>query len=214
MLFRTATGQIGGSQGSRVELTDRKIRASPPACVRRGMTLPRVGAEDAGVGELCSAPARGTASRPRYPPGSGRRLQTRSLFDLAQRQRLPAGDGPGALPRLRVVGDAGKPPAQLDRGREFPASSKTARIAAASASVTTNITRAWEGRQRPCKLILRSRNSHNEMVAEPQVPHEEAAASECSCQSGKKPRLSASCSALLHHMRAAMLCSSSPTASA
>ena len=38
-----------------------------------------------------------------------------------QRQRLPAGDGPGALPRLRVVGDAGEPPAQLDRSRELAA---------------------------------------------------------------------------------------------
>ena len=27
--------------------------------------------------------------------------------------------GPGALPRLRVVGDAGEPPAQLDRSREL-----------------------------------------------------------------------------------------------
>jgi hypothetical protein len=27
--------------------------------------------------------------------------------------------GPGALPCLRVVGDAGEPPAQLDRGREL-----------------------------------------------------------------------------------------------
>jgi hypothetical protein len=32
---------------------------------------------------------------------------------------LPASDGPGTLARLRVVGDAREPPAQLDRGREF-----------------------------------------------------------------------------------------------
>jgi hypothetical protein len=36
-------------------------------------------------------------------------------------QRLPAGDGPGALPRLHVVGDARKHPAQLDRSRELAA---------------------------------------------------------------------------------------------
>jgi hypothetical protein len=30
---------------------------------------------------------------------------------------LGAGDGPGALPCLGVVGDAGEQPAQFDRGR-------------------------------------------------------------------------------------------------
>ena len=37
----------------------------------------------------------------------------------SQRQRLPAGDGAGALPCLRVVGDAREALPQLDRGREF-----------------------------------------------------------------------------------------------
>jgi hypothetical protein len=36
-------------------------------------------------------------------------------------QRFPAGDGPGALPRLRVVRDAGEQLAQLDRGGQLPA---------------------------------------------------------------------------------------------
>ena len=35
------------------------------------------------------------------------------------RQRLPPGDGPGACPCLRVVGDSLKPPAQLDGGRQL-----------------------------------------------------------------------------------------------
>ena len=38
---------------------------------------------------------------------------------LHRPQRLPAGDGAGALPRLLVVGDAGEQPPQLDRGREL-----------------------------------------------------------------------------------------------
>ena len=33
----------------------------------------------------------------------------------------PANDGPGTLPRLGVVGDAGEQPAQFDRGRELAA---------------------------------------------------------------------------------------------
>ena len=55
----------------------------------------------------------------------------------------PADNHARTLPRLPVVGDAGKAPAQLDRGRNSPRCSKTARIAAASASVTTNIAGAW-----------------------------------------------------------------------
>jgi hypothetical protein len=41
--------------------------------------------------------------------------------DRARRrgQRLPAGYGPRALPRLHVVGDGGEQPAQLDGGRQF-----------------------------------------------------------------------------------------------
>jgi hypothetical protein len=35
-------------------------------------------------------------------------------------QRLPAGDRPDAGPRLHGVGDARKPPPQLDHGRELP----------------------------------------------------------------------------------------------
>jgi len=45
--------------------------------------------------------------RPRYPS------------DRARWQRLPAGNDPGAFPRLHGVGDAGKQPAQLDRGRQL-----------------------------------------------------------------------------------------------
>jgi hypothetical protein len=37
----------------------------------------------------------------------------------ARRQRLPPGDGPGALSRLRVIGDVGEQPAQLNGGRQF-----------------------------------------------------------------------------------------------
>jgi hypothetical protein len=36
-----------------------------------------------------------------------------------RRQRPPAGDGPGAFPRAGVVGDARKPSAQLDGGRQL-----------------------------------------------------------------------------------------------
>ena len=35
------------------------------------------------------------------------------------RQRCPAGDRPGVLPGLDVVGDAGKQPAQFDRSRQL-----------------------------------------------------------------------------------------------
>jgi hypothetical protein len=38
-----------------------------------------------------------------------------------QADGLPAGDDADALPGLPVVGDAGEPPAQLDRGRELAA---------------------------------------------------------------------------------------------
>ena len=37
------------------------------------------------------------------------------------RERLPLGDGPGESPRLVVIGDAGKKPAQLDGGRKLAA---------------------------------------------------------------------------------------------
>ena len=47
-------------------------------------------------------------------------MQTSSP-DLAQRQRLPGGDGPSELPCTSVVGNAWKPLAQLDGGRELPA---------------------------------------------------------------------------------------------
>jgi hypothetical protein len=36
-----------------------------------------------------------------------------------RRQRLPASDDTGALPRLQVVGDGGEQPAQLDGGRQL-----------------------------------------------------------------------------------------------
>lgn len=35
------------------------------------------------------------------------------------RQGLPAGDGPGAVPRLIVVGDAREQPVQLEDGQHF-----------------------------------------------------------------------------------------------
>ena len=42
-------------------------------------------------------------------------------YHLGRRDRRwrPSGDAPGALTRLLVVGDAGKPAAQFDRGRKF-----------------------------------------------------------------------------------------------
>jgi hypothetical protein len=58
------------------------------------------------------------------------------------RQRLPAGDGANTLPGLRGVGDARKQSAQLD-GSRLTTRSNAVRIAAASASVTTNIQGAW-----------------------------------------------------------------------
>ena len=36
-----------------------------------------------------------------------------------RRQRLPSGDGPDVRPRLRVVGDPRKSPAQLDSSRQL-----------------------------------------------------------------------------------------------
>jgi hypothetical protein len=51
--------------------------------------------------------ARATAQRPWLPE--------------RQRQRLPADDGSGTVPRLIVVPDAWKQSAQLDGGREFTA---------------------------------------------------------------------------------------------
>ena len=47
-------------------------------------------------------------------------MQTGSSPDLAQRKRIPCRDGPSELPCAYVVGDAWKPSAQLDRGRELP----------------------------------------------------------------------------------------------
>jgi hypothetical protein len=41
------------------------------------------------------------------------------LRPLHHLKRLPAGDDPSTRPRLRVVGDAGEQPAQLDRGGEL-----------------------------------------------------------------------------------------------
>jgi len=58
-------------------------------------------------------------------------------------RRLPTGDGPGAGSRLCVVGDAREALPQLDDGRQPPSLWKAARIAAASASVTTNMAGAW-----------------------------------------------------------------------
>jgi hypothetical protein len=74
------------------------------------------------------------------------RVGPRRSPDLAQRQRLPGGDGPGIYSRLSIVGNARKPAAQLDSGRELAASVECGTDRRASASVTTNIVRAWEGR--------------------------------------------------------------------
>ena len=49
------------------------------------------------------------------------RVGPRRSPDLAQRQRLPGGDGPGIYSRLSIVGNARKPAAQLDSGRELAA---------------------------------------------------------------------------------------------
>ena len=58
-------------------------------------------------------------------------------------QRLPAGDGPGTGAGLRGVGDGGEQPAQLTAADSSPRCSKAARIAAASASVTTIMPAGW-----------------------------------------------------------------------
>src|ERR1700712_3775540 len=53
-------------------------------------------------------------------PTSANNYGFRAALTLRLRwQRLPASNSPDALPRLRVVGDAGKPPAQLDGGRQL-----------------------------------------------------------------------------------------------
>jgi hypothetical protein len=59
-------------------------------------------------------------------------------------QRLPAGDSTRAFPRLRGVGHAREQAAQLRGGREFATLLEWVRMAAASASVTTNIREAWD----------------------------------------------------------------------
>jgi hypothetical protein len=60
-------------------------------------------------------------------------------------RRLPPGNRPRTLPGLGVVGDAGKPAAQFNRGRQFAVAFEMARISVASASVTTNIGKGWRG---------------------------------------------------------------------
>ena len=50
------------------------------------------------------------------PPLAGAQRYNRGRRD---RPRRPACDGPGALPRLLVVDDAGEPAADLDGGRQL-----------------------------------------------------------------------------------------------
>jgi hypothetical protein len=100
---------------------------------------------------------------PGLAPGGGRRLRLPSSprsaashrviaglsigrhygWGVAPRARRPAGNHPCALTRLHIVRDAGEQSAQLDGGRKLATTSNAARIAVASASVTTNICRAW-----------------------------------------------------------------------
>jgi hypothetical protein len=66
------------------------------------------------------------------PPGhrTGQPVRTAALAALAgmqscpraqrRRQRLPIGNGPGAFPRLSIVGDGREQPAQLDGSRHLP----------------------------------------------------------------------------------------------
>jgi hypothetical protein len=50
----------------------------------------------------------------------GRKLRPERWPSEGSRERLPVGDGPGALPGLRHVGDQRKQPAELDSGRWLP----------------------------------------------------------------------------------------------
>ena len=81
MLLRTATG--------------RNWRRPGPSCRTDGLEDP-----SDGCGRTVQRRRAGRLAAPDIHYGSGHRVQTRSLFDLAQRQRLPACDGPSAFPRL------------------------------------------------------------------------------------------------------------------
>jgi hypothetical protein len=64
--------------------------------------------------EFRPSPMRGAGQGPRalFTLGNGGFL----LLSWRHGQWFPAGDGPGACPRMRVVGHAWEQPAQLDRG--------------------------------------------------------------------------------------------------
>ena len=65
---------------------------------------------------LRAASAVGIHSRTRPPPGP---WTQRYHHGRRNRRWRPSGDASGALPRLLVVGDAGEPATQFNRGREF-----------------------------------------------------------------------------------------------
>jgi hypothetical protein len=104
--------------------TEQTIRGLSLGCLwlRHSPADPSAQTKGAGVGGAVSRSSRRAAS-----PG------------VAACERPPANDRPRALPRLLRVANAGEQPAQLDGGRELALLVKMARIDAASASLTTNI---------------------------------------------------------------------------
>ena len=85
-------------------------------------------------------------------PRFGGRGGRRSGFQL--------GHGPGARPRLGVVGDGGETPATSTAAADLPSCSKAARIAAATSSVTTNITKHGVRRQQATHKARNVPNLH------------------------------------------------------
>jgi hypothetical protein len=70
-----------------------------------------------------------------------------------RRQRLPRGDGPGALPRLGVVRDAWKQAAQRHDGREFAALLEGGTDSCGFRFGDVNITEAWGSGCRPASDV-------------------------------------------------------------
>ena len=98
---RTEIAQILSNRPLEVSLSRGLRRPGPTEPMREGQ-----GRGTSGVSYPRAGPRAGTAGAMASPGQPSRR----------HGQRFPAGDGPGALPRLRVVGHAREQPAQLDRG--------------------------------------------------------------------------------------------------
>lgn len=82
-----------------------------------------------------------------------------------RKQRFPAGDGAGAIPRLVVVRDPGKQPAKLDGGRQFAALSERRAdrvgFGLGNDEHSWSMARqAWHGKKKGCRVANARRPEH------------------------------------------------------